>query len=311
MLKQILAGVPGAEIIRKCRDLLLSEYMSVRGLTDKREALIAYLAAEPPRDWFLSLQDIANIRRDADKQTWRFAENTQFSVRIWADQNQDKVLYLHEQGPLEGTDDYQHFEAAQHAAAASRQSQSAKSAPAQPCADEEAGVAAASDVAEILSEAPLEAAFYGADNSLDSPDSINLDRDDEPHFIQGSQPCLDPSFSYNPYNWSPFSIAVMDPSSVQAAIKWGHQGFLQLDSTHGCNAQKFPLYTLLAVDGYNKGIPLAYLICSSEREDLIQEFLEKVTSTVSPRGPRHVAQPCDGCKVDFSAHHRQPGKSAA
>ena len=72
--------------------------------------------------------------------------------------------------------------------------------------------------------------------------------------------------SYRPaafLSWSPWMVqpsmrpqyaaAVMNERGVNAAIQIGHDRSLQLDSTFGCNAQKFPLYTLLAVDSHRKG----------------------------------------------------------
>ena len=57
-----------------------------------------------PRDFHLSHQDIASIGRAEDKDTWGLAENSQESVLLWAAQNPGKILYMHGQQPLQGTE---------------------------------------------------------------------------------------------------------------------------------------------------------------------------------------------------------------
>ena len=59
-----------------------------------------------PRDFYLSPQDVADVARAEDRETWRLADNPQESMLLWAAQNADKVLYMHEQQPLHGTTDY-------------------------------------------------------------------------------------------------------------------------------------------------------------------------------------------------------------
>lgn len=108
-----------------------------------------------------------------------------------------------------------------------------------------------------------------------------MERADRPALLQYS--CIDGTgapFDFNALNWKPFTIAVMLPENVAVAIELGHGRSLQLDSTFGSNAQKFHIFTLLAVDKHGKGMPLAYLICSHEKEDLIQKFLEAVRNEV-------------------------------
>ena len=89
--------------------------------------------------------------------------------------------------------------------------------------------------------------------------------------------------AFNAANWTHFAAGVMDERGVEAAIQFGHDRSLQLESTFGCNAQNFPLYMLLAVDDHNKGIPIAYLVSSAERVELLSEFLHSVQGKVMLR----------------------------
>ncbi|BDA47435.1 hypothetical protein COCOBI_10-2830 [Coccomyxa sp. Obi] len=121
-------------------------------------------------------------------------------------------------------------------------------------------------------------AFLGANADLNRPETINLDRSGQVESVSIS--ANGQHFTYNVNNWTPFCCAIMTQSAVEAAIKWGHNSVLQLDSTFGSNAQKFPLFTLLAVDEDFKGVPLAFLVASHERVELIKEFLEAVSAKV-------------------------------
>lgn len=298
VLEQIQRGVPAREIQQQCRDKLLAEYMSTHRLTDKHAALKLYCKSQPSRDFYLSLQDIGNIRREADRLTWLLAQNPQSSVLIWAAQNSDSVAYVKEQKPIPGTPDDLFLIRKQQAAAKKDNAGSSQASVAQrgkQKGKQRTSVAAADSDDDSISEEEdmdaddegedagdaIEPAFNGADDSLDRPESINLDRDDSPALVQQSFNDGTEKYTFDPCNWEPFSIAIMQPWQVEAAMKYGHGRTLQLDSTFGCNTQKFPLFTLLAVDEHHKGVPIAYCICSQERTELIVEFLEAVFERVS------------------------------
>ena len=92
--------------MRRNQDYHLTKMMAEGKVSSRGDALKALSEQEMPRDFYLSLQDIANIGRAEEKDTWRLAENPQESVLLWAAQNPDKILYIHEQQPLQGTRDY-------------------------------------------------------------------------------------------------------------------------------------------------------------------------------------------------------------
>lgn len=279
----MLLKVPSREIQQRCRDKLLDQYMLDNQLTDRKAAITAYCASKPPRDWYLSMQDIANIRRNADRSTWRFDEDPQTSVKMWAAQNPDAVLYMDEQVPIPGTPDHAFMQRFRPAAAAkgSLAGLSQQAAALHVSGDDIETAASNADQGKEEVDEVQELAFSAANDSLDRPESINLERAADAALLQNTLTDADGNkFELNPLNFEPFSVAIMTPEMRQAAIKWGHGASLQLDSTFGSNAQKFPLFTLLAVDAYGKGVPIAHCICSQEREDLIQKFLEAVAQKV-------------------------------
>lgn len=111
VLEQVQLKVPSREILQRCRDKLLDQYMSEHQLqlTDRKAAIRAYCSSQPPRGWYLSMQDIANIRRNADKSIWRFDNDPQTSVKMSVAQNPEAVLYIDEQVPISGTPDHHEF----------------------------------------------------------------------------------------------------------------------------------------------------------------------------------------------------------
>lgn len=278
----MLEGVPTKEIISQNHEKQIAAYMLLHNMDDRSAALSQMAEAGVGRDFDLSPQDVANIRMQADQQTWRRAANEQESVLRWAAQHGDDLLYVHEQKPIEGTPDHEHLQhVAATRAAAARQAALHRKKPLEETCDSESLAApggadgeqlsAAGGAADGLAEQPggdatLEPAFHGCDDDLDKPQHISLNRECAPQQAVPAFVDWDPSM-FNPLNWEPFSIAFMAGGGLTAAKRLGHQRSLQLDSTFGCNKQKFPVFTLMAVDEQHHGVPLAFLICSQERTD--------------------------------------------
>ena len=80
-------------------------------------------------------------------------------------------------------------------------------------------------------------------------------------------------FQCNPDNWLPFHLGFMRDSGVEMALRYGKKG-IQMDSTFATNDHRFPLFTLLVVDEWNNGIPVAFFFCSREVTESIAAFLD-------------------------------------
>jgi hypothetical protein len=269
---KIRRGVSDVGIVQQNRDEFVDAFMAEHpNITKRIEASNQLARSHPPRDFFLTNMDVANIRRALDESDWMFDDNPQESITMWAQQNHDDVLYLDLQRPIEGTSDHQYLTTMQQGksgakALASRQGLgSATSATRSVVREPDVGVGAA----------VMESAFNGADTNLEKPETINLDRVEGPQLAAPTSTSKEGGvYHYDPTQWTHFSIAVMQDCNVEAAIRWGHGRYLQLASTFNCNTQIFPLYTLVAVDDHKKAVPIAFLICSQERADLLQKFLE-------------------------------------
>lgn len=281
---KILRGLTNADIVQQNKDEFLEAFMAKQGsaTTSRIEAAKQLAESRPPKDYFLTATDVANTRRGLDKRDFLFDNNPQKSVVMWAQQNDADVLYLQQQQLIEGTPDHAFLTAGKAAVSI------------QAATTQRSGAVAAPDTAEPAKQsietaeddsAPadvaLEPAFEGADDDLSRPESISLERDQRPHLAspQG-QASGGKAFEFDPANWTHFAIGIMQDCNVEAAIKWGHKRPLQLDSTFACNAQKIPLFTLVVVDDNGKAVPIAFLITSQERADIIQKFLEAVAAKV-------------------------------
>ena len=153
------------------------------------------------------------------------------------------MLYLHEQVPKENTPVHQQCYAADAAAAAAALKraarfieQMAEQGITNKARDKDsgAGVVDNSDGAAEQQDDrddPLEPASAGANNSLDDPAHIDLQREAAATSVAAGFVDLQPSFHSDPANWTAFSLAIMLPSGIAAAKRRAHQGTLQLDST--------------------------------------------------------------------------------
>ena len=97
-------------------------------------------------------------------------------------------------------------------------------------------------------------------------------------------------FVCNVDNWTTFILAIMRPSGVAMAAKYGHRRPLQMDATFGTNNLKFPLFTILVVDEHGQGIPVAWMLCSRELTECITAFLQAFKQRVSNKVLSMIAQ---------------------
>ena len=91
-------------------------------------------------------------------------------------------------------------------------------------------------------------------------------------------------------NWTTFILAIMRPSGVAMAAKFGHRRPLQMDATFGTNNLKFPLFTILVVDDHGQGIPVAWMLCSRELTECIMTLPAGLQTAGEQQGFSLVAQ---------------------
>ena len=271
---KLSAGLEPAEIVRQNSDKFISTHMLERGIMDRDEGRISLESSQAPRDYFLSYADVANIKEKVDREQWKFSENTQQSLRVFVEQHADDILLYTEQEPIKGTPDYEYMmqrcTMGSQAAGAGQGSGGMHGPTAVPFYTDLGSQPAES------SEGLVEPAWRGAHADLDRPDTINLDRSGQPSAVK----MADANFTLNAENWSLFQLAFMKNCNVADAMRFGHGRPLIMDATFGSNKEKFPLFTLLAVDDHNNGVPIAWATISQERTEAIAAFLEAVKQRV-------------------------------
>ena len=54
------------------------------------------------------------------------------------------------------------------------------------------------------------------------------------------------------------------------------QKLVCVDATHGTNSYDFQLVTVLVIDDYDEGIPVAWLISNKESADILRVFFKSI-----------------------------------
>ena len=103
---QLLQGMEPAEIVRQNQDRFITSHMREKNIMDRAEAVQSLHDSKPHRDFYLSRQDVSNIRKEIDRRNWRFCEDQQRSLLLWAREHKEDVLVLKQQTPIEGTPDH-------------------------------------------------------------------------------------------------------------------------------------------------------------------------------------------------------------
>jgi len=77
-----------------------------------------------------------------------------------------------------------------------------------------------------------------------------------------------------------FILVLMNDVQVHMLQQYGHYRVNCMDSTHGTNAYDFQLTTLLVIDDYGEGFPVAFCISSKVDTLAMEFFLEKVRTAI-------------------------------
>jgi hypothetical protein len=278
--KKLMQGLEPAEIVRQNTDQMVSEYMKAHGILDRDQALASLEESRPSRDFYLSYADVDNIKRQLDRKQWRFSENNQQSLRLFARSHPEDVLLFQEQAPIEGTPDYAYIQQRQAAGQGQHHQveqgrQEEQDATERGAFFTEMGVAGSQGDTDQLNSDP---SWCAADADISHPGRINLDRSGQASTARSTSG----DFTFSIGNWTSFEMVIMKESNIADAIRWGHKRTLQLDSTFGSNSSRFPLSTLVIVDDHGNGIPIAYLVSSQETTESMAAFLTAVRNKVRP-----------------------------
>ncbi len=98
-------------------------------------------------------------------------------------------------------------------------------------------------------------------------------------------PFKDDVIFYQPLGKDQDLIIVLQTELMRENLKNHGSNIVFFDATHCVNQYSFPLFTLLVRDGHGHGLPVAYIITSSETQETLKLALQKLRP-VFPKPPR-------------------------
>lgn len=113
---------------------------------------------------------------------------------------------------------------------------------------------------------------------LDKDDSKSTDK-----LLTG--PLKDDVIFYQPLRKDQDLIIVLQTELMKKDLQDHGSNIVFFDATHCVNQYSFPLFTLLVRDDHGHGLPVAYIITSSETQETISLALQKLRP-VFPKPPR-------------------------
>ena len=84
-----------------------------------------------------------------------------------------------------------------------------------------------------------------------------------------------------------FILALQTPLQRDMMQQYGPNKIICMDSTHGTNGYDFQLITVLVVDNYGEGFPVAWCLCNREDKQLLVNFLKHLNARVGQINPTH------------------------
>ncbi|KAG8175596.1 hypothetical protein JTE90_019408 [Oedothorax gibbosus] len=101
---------------------------------------------------------------------------------------------------------------------------------------------------------------------------------------QGEDRLYHPKDEVCPLEKDDFAIGIMTEFQLGMLKKLGNH-IICLDATHGMNAYDFKLITVLVIDEYREGIPVAWLLCNRETYTALSLFLSLLRHQVGSLNP--------------------------
>lgn len=78
------------------------------------------------------------------------------------------------------------------------------------------------------------------------------------------------------FSASDFILCIQTKDQLEYLLQFGCGRAICMDSTHGTNPYDFHLITVMVIDDFGEGIPVAFMICNREDETALQAFLSSI-----------------------------------
>ena len=95
-----------------------------------------------------------------------------------------------------------------------------------------------------------------------------------------------PPQGYENLSHKDFAIAIQTPLQAEILKRFSSDRVICVDSTHGTNSYNFSLITVMVIDEYGEGFPVAWCISNREDHPLLLIFYKAIKSKVGVLTPK-------------------------
>ncbi|XP_019853060.1 PREDICTED: uncharacterized protein LOC109582660 [Amphimedon queenslandica] len=106
-------------------------------------------------------------------------------------------------------------------------------------------------------------------------DNLQSDSEDESVVLLFKEQGVEQSNDLNDFSVSDFALGIQTCFQKDMLFRFGKESIC-IDSTHGTNIYDFYLITVLVLDDYKEGIPVAWLILNREDAAVLNQFFSKL-----------------------------------
>ena len=93
------------------------------------------------------------------------------------------------------------------------------------------------------------------------------------------------SESFEQLSKNDFALAIQTSLQADVLKRFSSDKVVCVGSTHGTNGYDFTLFTLMIIDEYGKGFPVAWCISNREDQPLLLQFYGAIKNRVGPLSP--------------------------
>ena len=109
------------------------------------------------------------------------------------------------------------------------------------------------------------------------------------HKVQGEEPCIE----MENLKKEDMLLVIQTEFQKDMMVKFGNN-IVCLDATHGTTMYDFLLITVVVVDEYGEGVPIAWALSNREDKSVLVQFLKSVKTRVGSLSPNIIMSDCAG-----------------
>lgn len=114
----------------------------------------------------------------------------------------------------------------------------------------------------------------------------NSNREDNPVLLYKPQGHAQPDECDNNLSTNDFVLALQTPLQADILKRFSNNRIVCVDNTHGTNGYDFSLITVMVIDEYGEGFPVAWCFSNREDQTLLIAFYKAIMNQVGDITPR-------------------------